>query len=42
MADVKPDLERAGIALGDAGPTLKLLPHVHHCDGFFAAVLVRS
>ena len=42
MADVKPDLERAGIALDDTGPTLKLLPHVHHCDGFFAAVLVRS
>ena len=42
MADVKANLERAGIALDDAGPTLKLLPHVHHCDGFFAAVLVRS
>src|SRR5947209_14823550 len=29
-------LERAGIAL-DTGPTLKVLPHRHGCDGFFAA-----
>jgi 16S rRNA (cytosine967-C5)-methyltransferase len=35
------ELARAGIPL-DTGPTLKLLPHVHHCDGFFAAVLVRT
>ena len=24
------------------GPTLKLLPHLHGCDGFFAAVLERA
>ncbi|MEO8509337.1 MAG: RsmB/NOP family class I SAM-dependent RNA methyltransferase, partial [Betaproteobacteria bacterium] len=35
------DLARAGIAL-DTGPTLKLLPHLHGCDGFFAAVLERA
>ncbi len=35
------DLARAGIAL-DTGPTLKLSPHRHGCDGFFAAVLERS
>jgi 16S rRNA C967 or C1407 C5-methylase (RsmB/RsmF family) len=32
---------RAGVSL-DTGPTLKLLPHVHHCDGFFAAAMGRS
>jgi 16S rRNA (cytosine967-C5)-methyltransferase len=26
----------------DTGPRLRLLPHVHHCDGFFAAVLERT
>ena len=31
-------LARAGIPL-DTGPTLRLLPHLHGCDGFFAAVL---
>jgi len=35
------DLARANIAL-DTGSTLKLLPHRHGCDGFFAAVLERS
>ncbi len=35
------DLARANIAL-DTGPTLKVLPHRHGCDGFFAAVLERS
>ena len=35
------DLARANIAL-DTGPTLKLLPHLHGCDGFFAAVLERA
>ena len=42
MGDAGADLTRAGIALDGMGPTLKLMPHVHHCDGFFAAVLVRS
>ena len=41
MGDASAELARAGIAL-DTGPTLKLLPHVHHCDGFFAAVLTRG
>ncbi len=35
------DLARANINL-DTGLTLKLLPHVHGCDGFFAAVLERN
>jgi len=41
MGDVRADLARAGVPV-DTGPTLKLLPHVHHCDGFFAAVLERG
>lgn len=39
--DVAADLARANIAL-DTGATLKLMPHVHGCDGFFAAALVRE
>ncbi len=35
------ELARAGVAL-DTGPTLKLYPHRHGCDGFFAAVLERA
>ncbi len=35
------EFARAGIAL-DTGPLLKLLPHHHGCDGFFAAVLERA
>ena len=41
MGDAAAELARAGIAL-DTGPTLKLLPHLHGCDGFFAAVLTRG
>ncbi|HET7098506.1 MAG TPA: RsmB/NOP family class I SAM-dependent RNA methyltransferase [Casimicrobiaceae bacterium] len=39
-ANAAAELARAGIAL-DTGPALKLLPHVHGCDGFHAAVLER-
>ena len=39
--NVAEDLARAEIAL-DTGATLKLLPHLHGCDGFFAAVLERA
>ena len=39
--DAAAELARAGIAL-DTGPTLKLYPHRHGCDGFFAAVLERT
>ncbi len=35
------ELARAGIAL-DTGPMLRLFPHRHGCDGFFAAVLERA
>jgi 16S rRNA (cytosine967-C5)-methyltransferase len=39
--DVAAELARAGIAL-DTGPRLRLNPHRHGCDGFFAAILERS
>ena len=38
--DASAELARAGIEVA-TGPMLKLLPHVHRCDGFFAAVLER-
>jgi len=38
--DVAPLLVQAGVPL-DTGPRLRLMPHVHGCDGFFAAVLER-
>jgi 16S rRNA (cytosine967-C5)-methyltransferase len=38
--DVAPLLAQAGVPL-DTGPRLRLLPHVHGCDGFFGAVLER-
>jgi len=41
LVPVAADLGRAGIAL-DTGPTLKLLPHRHGCDVFFAAAMVRA
>jgi len=39
-ANAAAELARAGIAL-DTGTALQLLPHVHGCDGFHAAVLSR-
>jgi len=38
--DVAAQLSRAGVAL-DTGSRLRLLPHLHGCDGFFAAILER-
>jgi 16S rRNA (cytosine967-C5)-methyltransferase len=38
--DAAGELARGGVAL-DTGRMLRLLPHRHHCDGFFAAVLER-
>lgn len=35
-------LEAQGVSTGGAGEHLRLLPHVHRTDGFFAAVLERS
>jgi 16S rRNA (cytosine967-C5)-methyltransferase len=35
------ELARAGIAL-DTGPALRLFPHRHGCDAFYAAVLERK
>jgi 16S rRNA (cytosine967-C5)-methyltransferase len=39
--DAAAELARARIAL-DTGPTLKLAPDTHGCDGFFAALLERD
>ena len=39
--DATAELARAGIEL-DTGPALKLLPHKHGCDGFYAEVLTRT
>jgi 16S rRNA (cytosine967-C5)-methyltransferase len=41
LGDASAELQRAHVDL-DTGPTLKLYPHVHGCDGFFAAILERS
>ena len=41
QANIAADLARAHIAL-DTGPALRLLPHRHGCDGFFAAALERN
>jgi len=40
QADAAAELKRAGIAL-DTGSALRLLPHRHGCDGFYAALLER-
>ena len=34
-------LAQAGVPL-DTGARLRLLPHLHGCDGFFASVLKRK
>jgi 16S rRNA (cytosine967-C5)-methyltransferase len=39
--DAAAELAHAAIAL-DTGPDLKLLPHKHGCDGFYAAILTRK
>ncbi len=41
LGNVAAELARANIAL-DTGPTLKLMPHLHGCDGFYAALLQRN
>ena len=41
LGNAAAELAKAGIKL-DAGPLLKLYPHRHGCDGFFAAVLERA
>ena len=38
---VAEELARAKIPL-DTGPMLRLFPHVHGCDGFFAAIIERG
>ena len=39
--DAAAELAHAGIGL-DTGPALRLLPHQHGCDGFYAEVLTRA
>ncbi len=39
--DAAAEFAHAGIPL-DTGPALRLLPHKHGCDGFYAAVLART
>jgi 16S rRNA (cytosine967-C5)-methyltransferase len=41
LGDATAELARAGIVL-DAGSMLRLYPHRHGCDGFFAAILERA
>ena len=41
LGDATAELARAGIAL-EAGRMLRLYPHRHGCDGFFAAILERA
>jgi 16S rRNA (cytosine967-C5)-methyltransferase len=41
LGDANAELARAGIAL-EAGRMLRLYPHRHGCDGFFAAILERE
>ena len=40
-ANAGAELARAGVEL-DTGETLRLFPHKHGCDGFYAAVLTRT
>jgi 16S rRNA (cytosine967-C5)-methyltransferase len=41
LGNAAAELARAGIAL-DTGPELRLFPHLHGCDGFYAAILERG
>ncbi len=41
QGDASSELKRANVAL-DTGAMLRLYPHVHGCDGFFAAILERE
>ena len=41
QGDAAAELKRANVAL-DTGSSLKLYPHTHGCDGFFAAILERA
>jgi 16S rRNA (cytosine967-C5)-methyltransferase len=41
QGDAAAELAHAGIPL-DTGPALRLLPHKHGCDGFYAAVITRT
>jgi 16S rRNA (cytosine967-C5)-methyltransferase len=41
QGDASAELKRANVAL-DTGAMLRLYPHLHGCDGFFAAILERA
>lgn len=43
LTDATSELARRGIAIdSDGTPFLRLFPHIHHTDGFFAAVFDRT
>lgn len=42
LIDCRDIFKRLHIELPQAGPWLRLWPHVHHTDGFFAAVMERK
>ena len=42
LVPAKPIYDRLGITLPGAGDFLRLYPHVHETDGFFAAVMERA
>ena len=42
VVPAKEVLDRIGVKLPDTGPYMRLYPHIHHTDGFFAAVLERA
>ena len=41
LGDASDVLERQGVKVPETGEFLKLKPHVHDTDGFFAAVMER-
>jgi 16S rRNA (cytosine967-C5)-methyltransferase len=42
LVPAKDILDKLGLAVDGAGDFLRLYPHIHHTDGFFAAVLERK